>query len=136
MGLFKTAAKALARSDNEDVQQQPRRKSGETDKALGRHDLRAYRAAERGQPGGRYDGVKAAKQAGAAARGRFAKLRPAKAEPKAAPEPLSAAADTYARACLSLSNTLDWQALWQANANNDWQAGDFSATQDQFFPQP
>jgi hypothetical protein len=124
--VFKNAVKALftRRAEDDEPQQQPRRRSGETDKALGRHDLRAYRAAERGQPRRRYDGLKAAK------------LRPAKAEPKAAPK-VVAPADANGSAFLSLSDTLDWQALWQANANiEQWHDDDFSAKQDQYFPQP
>jgi hypothetical protein len=59
--MFKSAARALACPDDE---LKPRRKSSETDTALGRHDLRAYRAAEREQSAGRYDGLKVPPQAG------------------------------------------------------------------------
>lgn len=70
---------------------------------------------------------------GAAARGRFAALRPA----KVAPEAVATAADPYAAATAYLSDTLDWLNLWQDNANNDqWHDGNFSAKQDQYFPQP
>jgi hypothetical protein len=129
--LFGAAKAVLRRAAKEDDEDEPqrRRSSGETDKGLGRVDVRAYRAAERGQPGGRYDGLKeAGKQIGAAARS---------AEPKAAPKPLVAPADTYARVCLSLADNLDWLNMWEANANNEqWHTADFSAKQDQFSPQP
>jgi hypothetical protein len=129
-GAAKAVLRRAAKEEDDEDEPQPRRRIGETDKAVGRVDVRAYRAAERGQPGGRYDGLKAkaGKQTSAAARS---------AEPKAAPEPLVAPADTYARACLSLADNLDWLNMWGANANNEqWHNDDFSAKQDQFFPQP
>ena len=70
---------------------------------------------------------------GATARGCYAALRSA---PKAreAIAPTSA----YARAPLYLSDTLDWLNLWQDNAGYDdhWIDDDFSAKQDENFPQP
>jgi hypothetical protein len=121
--LFKDAVKAVtcrAKKDDED-EPQPRRR-GETDKGF----VAACRAILQRA---------AVKTGAAAARGSYAALRVAKAEPKAAPEVVAPA--TYARVGLSLSNTLDWQALWQDNANNDqWHDDNFSARQDQYFPQP
>jgi hypothetical protein len=65
------------------------------------------------------------------ARGRYAALRPAKAE-KA-----TFAADPYAGACAYLSDTLDWLNLWQDNADNGhWHDDDFNAKQERHFPQP
>jgi hypothetical protein len=131
--MFRDAVKAVTRHGDED-EPEPHRKSGETDKGFIMVVKRRYD--RRRGLSGRYAALKAAKQTGAAARGRFAKLRPAKGEPKAAPK-VVAPADTYARACLSLSDTLDWFNLWEANANNyQWQDADFSAKQDQYFPQP
>jgi hypothetical protein len=61
--MFKSAAKALA--GIEDDEPKPRRKTGETDRGLGRYNrLHAHRAMEMGQLGGRYDGLKVPPQAG------------------------------------------------------------------------
>jgi hypothetical protein len=69
---------------------------------------------------------------GAAARGRYAALQPAR-EAQEATEP----ADADVRAAMSLSDTLDWLNLWHDNGDNDhWYEDEFSAKQDQNFPQP
>lgn len=65
-------------------------------------------------------------------------MQPAKpAQPaKAEPEAVAFATDPYAGATVSLSTTLDWLNMWQANAESQWIDEDFSAKQDQYFPQP
>ena len=76
---------------------------------------------------------------GAVARGRYAALQPV---PEAAEPEFVAPASTYDRVALYLSDTLDWLNLWQDNAGHDhWLDdhsldGDFSAEQNQTFPQP
>ncbi|MGD0108359.1 MAG: hypothetical protein ABSC06_30620 [Rhodopila sp.] len=105
------------RSDDED-KPQPRRKSGDTDKGL----KAAWRTVLH----------RATTKTGAVARGRYATLRPAKAEPEA-----FAPADACAGTGMYLSDTLEWLNLWQYNANNEqWSGSDFNAKQDQDFPQP
>ena len=123
-GLFKAAVKAVTQRE-EAPQPETRRRAGEKD---GRGFARVnYDHRYRNKP---------------SARGRFAKLRPAKAtadktaDRKAAPKVVAPAA-AYASTRLYLSNTLDWLNLWQDNANNEqWHDADFSAKQDQYFPQP
>jgi hypothetical protein len=108
----------LLRRDEDVPPPQARRRSGETEKGfvmvrrvvLHRADMKT----------------------GAAARGRYVGLRPAKAEPEA-----FAPADAYACTGLYLSATLDWLNLWQDNTNNEqWSDSDFNAKQDYDFPQP
>jgi hypothetical protein len=123
-GLFKDAVKALTRHGDEDEPPQPRRRSGETDKGF----VMAWRTMLH----------RAATKTGAAARGRYAALRPAKAAlAKAEPEAVACVADPYTAATAYLSDTLDWLNLWQDNADNDhWLDDDFSAKEDRYFPQP
>jgi hypothetical protein len=76
--------------------------------------------------------LRPALKTGAAARGRFARLRPAKVEQEAL-----APANAYAGTGTYLSDTLEWLNLWQYNANNEqWSDSDFNAKQDHDFPQP
>ncbi len=120
-GLFRAAVAAVTRrSPNPQPKPKPRRqRSGETDKgavAPWQTVLRRFA------------------KTGAAARGRYAALQPV----QEAAEPVS----TYDRVALYLSDTLDWFNLWQDNAGYDhWLDdpsldGDFSANQNQSFPQP
>lgn len=136
-GLFK-AAKALACSDDAPRPETRRRRTGETDKGF----VAVWRTVLR----------RAATKTRAAARGRFAALRPVKADvsTKAAAiaetmadrlakaEPVAfAPADACAGTGMYLADTLEWLNLWQDNANNEqWFDGDFNAKQDHDFPQP
>lgn len=116
--LFRAAAKTITRRDEEEKPPQPRRRSGETDKGF----VAVWRTMQ----------YRAASKIGAAARGRYAALRPAKAEPEA-----FAPADAYTGAGMYLADTLEWLNLWQDNASNEqWPDGDFNAKQDHSSPQP
>jgi hypothetical protein len=113
--LFKDAVKAVTRRDEDEPPPQTRRRSGETDKGF----VAACRTM-----------LRRAAKTGAAARGRFATLQPAKAEPEAA-------SNAYTGTGLYLADTLDWLSLWQDNANNEQGLDDnFSAQQDHYLPQP
>jgi hypothetical protein len=105
------------RSDDEE-KPQPRRKSGDTDKGF----IAACRTMLH----------RASTTTGVAARGRYARLRPAKAAPET-----FAPTDAYDHTGMYLSDTLEWLNLWQDNANNgQWSDSDFNAKQDHDFPQP
>ena len=108
------AVKEMLSPKGEDAPQPVRRRRGETDKGF----AAACRAMLRRTP-----------KTGAVARGRFAGLRYA--------QEAIAPSDAYARARMYLSDTLDWLNLWQDNADNDhWHDGEFSATFEDYFPQP
>ena len=115
--LFRAAVNVVTRRV-EDPQPQARRRRGETDKGF----VAACRAM-----------LRRVARTGATARGHDAALRPA---PKV--REAIALTSAYARAPLYLSDTLDWLNLWQDNAGYDdhWIDDDFSAKQDENFPQP
>ena len=107
--------KAITRRSEDEPKPEAHRRSGETDKGF----VAACRTV-----------LRRVAKAGAVARGRFAGLRPAKAEPEVP-------ADAYARTGMYLSDTLAWLNLWQGNAQNEqWFDSDLSAKQDHDFPQP
>ena len=127
-GLFRAAVKAVTHRAEDEPPPPARRRGGETGKGF----VRAWRAVLH----------RAAMKTGAAARGRYAALRLAKADlstealAKVEPEAFTPA-DAYARTGMYLSDTLDWLNLWQDNANNEpWSDCDFNAKQDHDFPQP
>jgi hypothetical protein len=109
--------KAVTRRSEDEPKPEARRRSGETEKGF----VAACRAV-----------LHRVAKTGAAARGRFTGLRPAKAEPEG-----FAPADAYACGGMYLADTLAWLNLWQDNANNEqWSDSDFSAKQDRDLPQP
>lgn len=121
-GLFRAAVKAVTRRAEDEPQPQARRRSGETEKGFimavrRRYDrlLETHRAVARGGTG--------------------------KAFGEAAKEALLAAPipEDFARGGGYGGDLFDpASAYWQGNnANNEqWQNDDFSAKQDQYFPQP
>jgi len=121
--LFSAAKALLWPKDEDEPKPEARRRRGETDKGFAAACRTMLRRAAR---------------TGAVARGRYAGLRPVrKAQEAKAPDSI-APGDAYARARMYLADTLDWLNLWQDNAeNNDhWYGDEFSAKQDQEFPQP
>lgn len=111
--LFRLVAKVLADKADEPRPGAARRRRGETDGGLLKPIM--SQPALAGRP---------------AARGRYAALQPARIESEAS----LCADDPYAAATAYLSDTLAWL---QQNADNDqWHDDDFSAKQEQYFPQP
>jgi hypothetical protein len=111
--LFRMVAKVLADKADEPRPGAARRRRGETDGGLLKPIV--SQPAVAGRP---------------AARGRYAALQPARTESEAS----LCADDPYAAATAYLSDTLAWL---QQNADNDqWHDDDFSAKQEQYFPQP
>jgi hypothetical protein len=111
--LFRMVANVLADKADEPSPGTARRRRGETDGSLLKPIV--SRPALAGRP---------------AARGRYAALQPARVEREAA----LYADDPYAAATAYLSDTLAW--LWQNTNNDQWHDDDFSAKQEQYFPQP
>jgi hypothetical protein len=110
-GLFKSAAKALARPDDEPKPEPRRKRGGDTDKAFGL----AWRAVLR----------------------RAVTKSRAVAQSRAANAAHDRTAGAYVRATMYLADTLDWLNLWQDNAVDEHGPDDdFSAKQDRHFPQP
>jgi hypothetical protein len=77
---------------------------------------------------------------GAAARGRYAALRPApEAQEPSEPEPIMSA-DAYEAATVSTATTLGWlMNMWEANSSMEDVGGlddSFDTKQDHYFPQP
>jgi hypothetical protein len=116
--LFKAAAKALVRNEGE-PKPEPRRRRGKTGKGI----VATWRKALH----------RSAVKTAAAARGRYAALRPAKAAPATV-----APAAAHAGAGMSLADTLEWLQLWQANSMDFGAALDdnFDTQQDRHLPQP
>lgn len=111
--LFRLVAKVLGDKADEPRPGTTRRRRGETDGGLLKPIV--------SQP---------ALTSRPAARGRYAALQPARTESEAS----LCADDPYAAATAYLSDTLAWL---QQNADNDqWHDDDFSAKQEQYFPQP
>jgi hypothetical protein len=113
-GLFRAAVAAVTRRSPNPQPKPRRQRSGETDKgAVAPWQTMMHRLVK----------------TGAVARGRYAVLQPT----QEVEEPASA----YDRVALYLSDTLDWFNLWQDNAGYDHSLdGEFSANQNQTFPQP
>ena len=137
---FKSAAKALARPDDEpqpEPEARKRRSGGSEGRLLAMRSRRLYVTKS-------------------AARGRYKRLAVPQFPPEdefartadllcSVPEGIANIFADLARRLevviygksLAFSDTLDWQNLWQDNANNaQWHDDDFSAKQDQYFPQP
>ena len=131
----------MLRRDEDAPKPEARRRKGET----GREFRRLTRKL-----------LPAAFKTGAAARGCYAALQPAKADVSAKASACvsakagttadrlatvdafaSADADVYADTGMYLADTIGWLNLWQDNANNEqWHDDNFSAKQDYCFPQP
>ena len=123
--LFRAAVNVVTRRGENPQPTPRRRRRGETDKGF----VAACRAM-----------LRRVVRTGATARDCDAALQPAPpafATAGSVREPI-APTSAYASTSLYLSDTLDWLNLWQDNAayDDDWYGDDFSAKQEENFPQP